>query len=74
MIVEVRLFATFREGRFKKKEIEFPEGSSVGDLLEYLQIPEKEARILIVNGIAASAENKLSTHDVVSIFPPLGGG
>ncbi len=74
MVVEVRLFATFREGRFKEKQIELGEGSSLGDLLEHLKIPAKEARILLVNGMAVSAEHKLIMNDVVSIFPPLAGG
>ncbi len=74
MVVEVRLFATFREGRFKKKQIELGEGSSLSDLLEHLKIPAKEARILLVNGMAVSAEHELIMNDVVSIFPPLAGG
>jgi sulfur carrier protein ThiS len=64
----------FRKGRFKEKELELPDGSSLGDLLEHLKIPEKDAKILIVNGLAASAEHKLSHHDVVAIFPPIAGG
>ena len=74
MIVEVKLFATFREGRFDEGEMELPEGSSLGDLLEHLKIPEKEARILIVNGTACSSGHKLAEHDVVSIFPAIAGG
>ena len=74
MVVEVKLFATFREGRFDQREIELPEGSSLGDLLEHLNIPEEEARIMIVNGTACSAERKLALHDVVSIFPAIAGG
>ena len=38
MLVEVRLFASFREGRFKDKELELPEGSSLGELLAQLEI------------------------------------
>jgi len=74
MLVEVRLFATFRQGRFKEKEMDVPEGSSLADLLTHLKIEEKEARILLVNGIAASPDHKLAPNDVVAIFPPMGGG
>jgi molybdopterin converting factor small subunit len=74
MVVEVRLFATFREGRFKEKELELPEESSVGDLLKYLKIPEKDAKVIIVNGLGVSVEHKLRDHDVVAIFPPVAGG
>ncbi|MHC4677989.1 MAG: MoaD/ThiS family protein [Planctomycetota bacterium] len=74
MLVEVRLFATFREGRFNEREVELPEGSSLGDLLKHLNIPERDAKITIVNGLAVSAECKLSNRDVVAIFPPIAGG
>ena len=74
MVVEVRLFASFREGRFNEKELELPEGSSLSSLLEHLRIAERDAKILIVNGLAVSAEHKLSHHDVVAIFPPIAGG
>ncbi|MHC4168398.1 MAG: MoaD/ThiS family protein [Planctomycetota bacterium] len=74
MMVEVRLFASFREGRFKEKELELPEGSSLGDLLAQLEIAQKDAKITIVNGSAVSAEQELAEKDVIAIFPPIAGG
>ncbi len=74
MVVEVRLFASFREGRFKEKELELPEGSSLADLLARLDIAPKDAKITIVNGTAVSADLKLAEKDVVAIFPPIAGG
>lgn len=74
MVVEVRLFASFREGRFKEKELELPEGSSLGDLLAQLKIEQKDAKITIVNGTSVSAGHKLCEHDVIAIFPPIAGG
>lgn len=74
MVVEVRLFASFREGRFKEKEIDLPEGSSLGDLLNHLDIARKDAKITIVNGSAVSTEHKLADKDVIAIFPPIAGG
>jgi sulfur carrier protein len=74
MVVQVRLFATLREGRFKNKEINFPEGSRLGDLLNSLGILQNQAGIMLVNGRNASAEHELSASDVVSIFPSIGGG
>ena len=74
MVVEVKLFATFREGRFNEKELELPEESSIGDLLKYLKIPEKNAKIIIVNGLSVPVEHKLRNKDVVAIFPPIAGG
>ena len=74
MVVEVKLFATFREGRFNEKELELPEESSIGDLLKYLKIPEKDAKIIILNGLSVAVEHKLRNKDVVAIFPPIAGG
>ncbi len=74
MLVDVKLFATFRTNRFKRKEVELPESSSVGDLLKHLDIAEKDAKVLIVNGLPVSAEHKLSNNDVIAIFPPIAGG
>ncbi len=74
MVVEVKLFATFRKCRFNEKELELTEESSLSDLLKYLEIPEKDANVIIVNGLAVSVEHKLSNHDVIAIFPPIAGG
>jgi sulfur carrier protein len=74
MVVEVRLFATFRKGRFKKREMEFSEGSSLEALLKSLKITQEEAGLLLLNGQYACGQDKLAPHDVVSIFPLMGGG
>ena len=74
MVVEIRLFARFREGRFKQEAVEFPDGSSVGDVLAHLGIPAKSVGMLLVNGKADSVESKLGVNDVVSAFPAIGGG
>lgn len=74
MVLEVRLFATLRDGRFKRKAMSLPAASCLGDLLKSLKITEKEFGILLVNGRSASPEYTLAPHDVVSIFPSLGGG
>ncbi len=74
MVVQVRLFATFREGRFNEEDLELPDGISVGGLLDRLKIPVKDAKIIILNGIAASAEQELNDQDIIAIFPPIAGG
>ena len=63
-----------REGRFDEKELELPQGSSLADLMEYLKIPEKDPKVLLVNGLSASVKDKLSDADVVAIFPMIAGG
>ena len=74
MVIKVRLFAMFRKGRFDETELELPQGSSLADLMEYLKIPEKDSKVLLVNGLSASVKDKLSDDDVVAIFPMIAGG
>ena len=74
MLVQVRLFATFRKDRFKEKEMDFPEGSTLADILANLKIAEKEARILLVNGISVAADHKPAPNVVIAIVPPMAGG
>ena len=74
MLVKVRLFAMFREGRFDEKDLELSQGSSLADLMEYLKIPEKGSKILLINGRPASVKDKLSDNDVVAMFPVVAGG
>ena len=64
----------FREGRFDEKDLELSQGSSLSDLMEYLKIPEKGSKILLINGRPASVKDKLSDNDVVAMFPVVAGG
>jgi len=74
MEIEVNLFATLRQGRFKKKRLHLPEDGSLGQLLDQLGIPHKGTGILLVNGRAATPNTRLGENDFVSIFPPIAGG
>ncbi len=74
MDVEVRLFATLRQGRFGKKKIDLPQGSKVQDVLDRLAILPDEVVILLVNGQEAEIARPLHSEDVVSLFPAVGGG
>lgn len=72
--IEVRLFATFREGREKKYFLGLLEGTSILDILKMLNIDEKEVSIMLLNGIDGESDRELSDGDVLSLFPPVGGG
>jgi molybdopterin synthase sulfur carrier subunit len=74
MLLTVKLFANFREGRFEAAPIEKPEGATVGDVVDGLALPRDEIGILMVGGRHARLEDALSAGDVVSIFPLVGGG
>lgn len=72
--IEVRLFATFREGREKKYFLKFPQQTTILKIIEMLKIDEKEVSIMLLNGIDGSSDRQLSDGDVISLFPPVGGG
>ena len=72
--IEIRYFATLRREGLKKEILSFKDGISVKDLLSEVQIEAKDVAILLVNGIKVSVDKKLKDGDIVSLFPPVGGG
>jgi sulfur carrier protein len=72
--VEVRYFATLRIDDKKKETLELQEDTSVDSLLEQVGVALEDVAILLVNGIRTAPEYKLKDGDVVSLFPPVGGG
>ncbi len=79
MVVRVRLFATLRRhyphlGLGESMPVELPEGAAVGQLVEHLQLPTDQIKIIFVNGIVRGKEHVLGDGDEVGVFPPVGGG
>lgn len=74
MNITIKLFATLREGRGKILNREFSEGTTVKQLIDELKITEEDVAILLVNGLDSTVDHELKDGDVVSIFPPVGGG
>lgn len=74
MKIQIKLFATLREGRGKVIEREYKEGTKIKDILKELNIREKEVAIILNKGISAKLDAILSEGDYLSIFPPVGGG
>lgn len=72
--VEVRLFAYLREGRWKRKVLELEDGTTISDIIKYLNIDEDEVSMLLLNGVDGPASRKVKDGDVISLFPPIGGG
>ena len=74
MRVTIKLFATFREGRFKVEERDFPEESRVLDALQPLNLRPEEISICLINGRDANEQSVLKDGDTLALFPPVGGG
>lgn len=74
MQVTVKLFATFRTGRFDIAQVEHPAGTTVGGIVDALGIPREEIGILMVSGRHADLNERPGPGDTVAIFPMVGGG
>jgi len=74
MRVTVKLFATFRTGRFEVAQLERPDGSTVGSLLDDLALPRGELGFVLVQGRHAELDFRPPPGATVSIFPKVGGG
>lgn len=73
-MIEVRLFATLRQGREKKYQLS-PEGfQNAGQIIAHFDIPTEEVSILLINGFHSKPEHTVKDGDVISLFPPVGGG
>ena len=72
--MEVRLFASLREGRGKTAQVDWFDGITGHAILENIGIPTTDVAIYLINGKNANLEDGLSQDDVVSFFPPVGGG
>ncbi len=74
MQITVKLFATFRVGRFKAEQRAYPPQSTCRSVLEDMTLTEEELGILMVNGRHGELDQPLSEGDTVSLFPLIGGG
>jgi molybdopterin converting factor small subunit len=73
-MIEVRFFATLREGRGKIAQVPAEEVSTAADLLRRFAIPSEEVAILLINGFHSKPEDPVKDGDIISLFPPVGGG
>ena len=74
MRVRVKLFVTLRDGRFEDEVREYASDMTVRLVLEDLNIPESEVKIVFVNSRHGMLDQVLNDGDVIGIFPPIGGG
>jgi molybdopterin converting factor small subunit len=74
MNITVKLFATLRQGKFDIDTLDLPPGTSVGDIVKNLSIPEEEVTLIFVNGVHGELQTEVKDGDTLALFPPVGGG
>ena len=73
-MIDVKIFATLRDGREKGYKLPAEDFHTPADIMNYLDIPQEEVAILLVNGFHSKADTQLKDGDFVSLFPPCAGG
>jgi sulfur-carrier protein len=74
MRVRVSLYSALRINRFAEDEVELPEGATVTDLANQLQLALKDIGIVMVNARSGTFQQKLQPGDRITLIPPIGGG
>ncbi|HXP95277.1 MAG TPA: MoaD/ThiS family protein [Telmatospirillum sp.] len=74
MQITVKLFASFRVGRFLQANKEFPSGSRVADVVAALDIAAPDIGIVMLDSRMATADALLHDGAKLALFPLLGGG
>lgn len=74
MNITVKLFAYFRDNRFKIEQRKINEGTTVGDIVDSLGIDREEVGVLMINSRHTAFTVQPVEGDVLAIFPVIGGG
>ncbi len=74
MKISVKLFAYFRDNRFKIKEYDIDEGTTVGNIVDDLNIDREEVGVLMINSRHTNFDVHPVEKDILAIFPVIGGG
>lgn len=73
-MLEIRLFATFREGRDKIVYLPAADYPTADSVIKKLDIPKEDVAILLINGKHSKLIDTVTDGDVIALFPPVGGG
>jgi molybdopterin converting factor small subunit len=74
MHVTVRLFLSFRTGRFHTETMECPAGITVAGVATRLALPDDKVGLVLVNDRQADFRRELADGDTLALFPVVGGG
>jgi len=77
--VQVKLFATLRRhypdlGIGEAMAVVLPEGTTIAQLVERLDLPGDQVKVVFVNGTVRQKDHVLGDGDEIGVFPPVGGG
>jgi molybdopterin converting factor small subunit len=56
------------------EEVLISAGTTVGDLLRRIGVPEEKAQLIFIDGVKGELSTPLRGGERVGIFPPVGGG
>ncbi len=73
-MIEVRLFATFRNGREKIIFLKAGEFANIEQILVHLNIAASDVAICLINGFHSKSDDSVKDGDIIALFPPVGGG
>ena len=77
MKVHLKCFATLAEGDvcdFRDSvQSQITEGETVNALVESLELPKKDVKVIFVNNKVAGLDTVLKDGDQVALSPPVGG-
>lgn len=74
MQLTVKLFAYFRDNRFKERVMEFPEGTTVEQIIRSFGIDLEEVGVTMINSRHCDQKQVPEQGDRLAIFPAIGGG
>jgi len=75
MQVRVKLFAQYREGRFKAEQKEYQDGTTAQMVIDALELERvSPLGVLMVNSRHVQPSYCLQEGDIIALFPKVGGG
>ncbi|MEW5819801.1 MAG: MoaD/ThiS family protein [Cyanobacteriota bacterium] len=74
MIIKIKLFATLQNNRFEINNFECSTETTVAEIINMLNIPERDIAIIFINNKHAEFNTILKNNDTLALFPPVGGG
>ena len=75
MEIQVKLMGILKEKTPHGGKLELPEGATVADVLQLLDVPGERVHVFTVNGSFERDRTKpLQADDELCVIPPVGGG